>query len=69
MEKSPTVGVGLTKTVMIAESSKQEVAVAVSYTRTTTELLLINVPETFPVRLIEFTVDRGATLVPLTKNS
>ena len=34
LEVIPTVGDGLTNTVIISESSKQEVPVAVSYTRT-----------------------------------
>ena len=62
----PTVGVGLTNTVIISESSKQEVPVAVSYTRTTTVLLLINVPVAFAVKLKVFTVDLAPTIDPLT---
>ena len=69
LEVIPTVGVGSTKTVMIAESSKQEDPVAVSYTRTTTVLLLTSVPVAFAVKLKVLTVDLAPTLAPLTKNS
>ena len=68
LDVKPTVGVGLTNTVMILESSKQEVPVAVSNTRTTTVLLFTNVPVAFAVKLKVLTVDLAPTLAPLTKN-
>ena len=65
----PTVGVGLTNTVMTSESSKQDVPAAVSYTRTTTVLLFTSVPVALAVKLKVLTVDLAPTLAPLTKNS